>query len=102
MLNLKDLQLFFPDNVQSSRSSKWVPSQKGRSNLESENPNERTEDTDDSRELQESSGTSDDLSDNAVNDLNRLFISHDMGWSKRGSGHQYDSLKGYATMIGTQ
>ncbi|XP_034948881.1 uncharacterized protein [Chelonus insularis] len=32
--------------------------------------------------------------------LLRLFVCFDMGWSKRGNGLQYDSLNGYATMIG--
>ena len=47
-----------------------------RKEVESKDPNPRTEETDDSRELQERSGTSNDLSDNAVNDLTRLFISY--------------------------
>ncbi|XP_046746391.1 uncharacterized protein LOC124411343 [Diprion similis] len=29
-----------------------------------------------------------------------IIISYDMGWSKRGNGRSYDSLNGYATIIG--
>ncbi|KAK2578741.1 hypothetical protein KPH14_001033 [Odynerus spinipes] len=34
------------------------------------------------------------------NDVVRLFVSYDMGYSKRGSGQQYDSLNGYSAIIG--
>ena len=43
-----------------------------------------------------------DLPDEPAKDLiTRIFASYDMGWSKRGSGRQYDSLNGYGALIGS-
>lgn len=33
-------------------------------------------------------------------DIVRIFVTYDMGWSKRGNGKQYDSQNGYAAIIG--
>ncbi|XP_071632814.1 uncharacterized protein [Temnothorax longispinosus] len=73
-----------------------------RSREESEDLVLSTKETDSSREFQENYNASDESIDQAMNDLTRIFISYDMGWSKRGSGRQYDSLNGYASIIGTQ
>ena len=35
-----------------------------------------------------------------TNEKVNLTVSFDMGWSKRSSGHRYDSLSGHAFMIG--
>ena len=41
-----------------------------------------------------------DLFDVAVSEIINIVVSYDMGWSKRGNGRNYDSLNGYATLIG--
>lgn len=34
------------------------------------------------------------------NEVVRIMVSYDMGWSKRGSGRNYDSLNGYGAIVG--
>lgn len=36
------------------------------------------------------------------NDVVRVMVSYDMGWSTRGSGRSYHSLNGYGAIIGHQ
>jgi len=47
---------------------------------------------------------SNDQSINAFNaacgSIINIIVSYDMGWSKRGNGRSYDSLNGYAAIIG--
>jgi len=38
--------------------------------------------------------------DIALGEIISIIVSYDMGWSKRGNGRSYDSLNGYATIIG--
>jgi hypothetical protein len=35
-----------------------------------------------------------------LTDIVNIIVSYDIGWSKRGNGRSYDSLNGYATIIG--
>ncbi|XP_011860412.1 PREDICTED: uncharacterized protein LOC105557707 [Vollenhovia emeryi] len=54
------------------------------------------------QDCSECANETDNPMDSVMTDLVRLFVAYDMGWSKRGSGRQYDSLNGYAAIIGTQ
>lgn len=47
-------------------------------------------------EMQENNTTSPITFDDVV----RLVVSYDMGWSRRGTGRNYDSLNGYGAIIG--
>ena len=38
--------------------------------------------------------------DAARGNMIHIIVSYDMGWSKRGTGRSYDSLNGYAAIIG--
>lgn len=73
-----------------------------RSREKSEDSVLSTKETNNSSELPENYNASEESTDQVMNDLVRIFVSYDMGWSKRGSGRQYDSLNGYAAIIGTQ
>lgn len=43
-----------------------------------------------------------ETSPTTFNDVVRLVVSYDMGWSRRGTGRSYDSLNGFGAIIGDQ
>lgn len=40
------------------------------------------------------------LFDKTISDIINIIVCYDMGWSKRGNGRSFDSLNGYAAIIG--